>query len=43
MGMLQHPDLERVLEDGTLVIIAGTTNGYIAEEILAGIGEEGFE
>lgn len=42
-GMLRHPEVERVLEDGTLVIIAGTTNGYIAEEILAGIGEDGFD
>jgi len=41
-GMLEHPDLRTVLEDGTLVIIAGTTNGYVAEEILAAIGEEGF-
>jgi hypothetical protein len=38
-----HPDIKRVLEKGTLVIIAGTTNGYVAEEILASLGQaEGF-
>jgi hypothetical protein len=42
-GMVQHPDVQRVLEGGTLVIIAGTTNGYVAEEILASLGQaEGF-
>jgi len=39
-----HPDILSVLKSGTLVIIAGTTNGYIAEEILASIGQaEGFD
>lgn len=43
MGMVLHPDIKRVLQGGTLVIIAGTTNGYVAEEILASIGQaEGF-
>lgn len=28
-----HPEIQRVLARGTLVIIAGTTNGYIVEEI----------
>jgi hypothetical protein len=42
-GMAHHPDIQRVLEKGTLAIIAGTTNGYVAEEILASIGQaEGF-
>jgi hypothetical protein len=42
-GMAAHPDIRRVLEKGTLVIIAGTTNGYVAEEILKSIGQaEGF-
>jgi len=42
-GMAQHPDIEAVLEKGTLVIIAGTTNGYVAEEILTSLGQaEGF-
>ncbi len=42
-GMARHPWVELVLEKGTLVIIAGTTNGYIAEEILTALGQaEGF-
>ena len=42
-GMVQHPDIQRVLKKGTLVIIAGTTNGYVAEEILISLGQlEGF-
>jgi hypothetical protein len=39
MGMAQHPVIEKVLEEGTLVIIAGTTNGYVAEEILKSVGQ----
>ena len=42
-GMAQHPDIQAVLEKGTLVIIAGSTNGYVAEEILTALGQaEGF-
>ena len=42
-AMLLHPAIEGVLEKGTLVIIAGTTNGYVAEEILKSLGQaEGF-
>jgi hypothetical protein len=37
-AMAKHPEVLRVLEKGTLVIIAGTTNGYVAEEILASRG-----
>ena len=38
-----HPDIKQVLEKGTLAIIAGTTNGYVAEEILLSVGQaEGF-
>lgn len=38
-----HPAVQAVLRSNTLVIIAGTTNGYVAEEVLKGIGqEEGF-
>jgi hypothetical protein len=29
-----HPAIRKVLKNGTLVIVAGTTNGYVAEEIL---------
>jgi len=42
-GMAQHPDIQRVLQKGTLLIVAGTTNGYVAEEILTALGQaEGF-
>lgn len=42
-GMAQHPDIQRVLKKGTLVIIGGTTNGYVAEEILTLLGQmDGF-
>lgn len=29
-----HPAIRKALKNGTLVIVAGTTNGYVAEEIL---------
>ena len=29
-----HPAIRKVLRNGTVVIVAGTTNGYVAEEIL---------
>lgn len=38
-ALSQHPSIKRVLKSGTLVIIAGTTNGYVAEEILSLIGQ----
>jgi len=42
-AMAVHPAVEEVLKKGTLAIIAGTTNGYVAEEILADTGQsEGF-
>jgi hypothetical protein len=42
-GMAAHPEVNAALESGTLVIIAGTTNGYVAEEILAELGQgDGF-
>ena len=42
-GMAAHPAIREVLAKGTLVIVAGTTNGYVAEEILASLGQgEGF-
>ncbi len=33
------PTMQKALQNGTVVIIAGTTNGYVAEEILNFIGE----
>ena len=42
-GMVAHPVIREVLAKGTLVIVAGTTNGYVAEEVLASLGQgEGF-
>jgi hypothetical protein len=37
-GMIQHEAIRKALKKGTLVIIAGTTNGYVAEEILKKLG-----
>lgn len=38
-----HPALQAALQSGTVVIVAGTTNGYVAEEILRQLGQaEGF-
>ena len=42
LALAQHPDVKRVLAKGTLVIIAGTTNGYVAEEILRSLCQGGF-
>lgn len=43
-GMVQHPSIRRVLEKGTLLIIGGSTNGYVAEEILTSLGQtDGFK
>jgi hypothetical protein len=42
-AMAIHPYIKPVLKMGTLVVIAGTTNGYVAEEILKALGQaEGF-
>ena len=37
-AMTKHPAVRGAMEKGTLVIVAGTTNGYIAEVLLAAIG-----
>jgi hypothetical protein len=43
-AMAARPDIQEVLRHGTLVIVAGTTNGYVAEEILAAVGQaQGFQ
>ena len=42
-ALARHPVIEAVLKKGTLVIVAGTTNGYVAEEVLATVGQaDGF-
>ena len=37
-AMSMHPIIKDVMVNGTLVITAGTTNGYVAEEVLELIG-----
>ena len=42
-ALLEHPSIIKALKNGTIVIIAGTTNGYVAEELLEKIGQkQGF-
>ena len=42
-GLAEHPGIHRALSEATLVIVAGTTNGYVAEEILTATGQaDGF-
>jgi hypothetical protein len=43
LALVKHPDVQRVLAKGTLVIVAGSTNGYVAEEILRSLGQIGFD
>lgn len=42
-GIAGHPDVSRALVERTVVVLAGTTNGYVAEELLGRIGQtDGF-
>lgn len=42
-ALVNHPPIKKALKSGKVVIIAGTTNGYVAEEILSYLGQlEGF-
>ena len=42
-SLVKYPPVQQALKSGTVVVIAGTTNGYVAEEILSSIGQlEGF-
>ena len=38
-ALTRHPLVVQALRSGRLVIVAGTTNGYVAEEILSHIGQ----
>ena len=38
-ALTKHPSIKKVLKSGTIVIIAGTTNGYVAEELLKLTGQ----
>lgn len=42
VALATNPAILKVLKKGTLVIIAGTTNGYIAEEVLKHLGIKDF-
>jgi hypothetical protein len=39
-AMAVHPAVTRALQNGTVVIVAGTTNSYVAEEIFNIIGQK---
>lgn len=41
-ALTKHPTIQSALKTGTLVIVAGTTNGYIAKEILQTLGVNDF-
>jgi len=41
-ALATHPTIKNTLKNGTLVIVAGTTNGYVAEEILKTLETSGF-
>ena len=43
-AMATHPAVQAALKSATVVIVAGTTNGYVAEEILKNLGQlAGFD
>lgn len=43
MALAAHPAIRKALHSGTIVIVAGSTNGYVAEEILKSIQQaDGF-
>jgi hypothetical protein len=39
-AIARHAEVVKALKQGTVVIIAGTTNGYVAQEILSTLGQE---
>jgi hypothetical protein len=41
-ALANHPQIQNAAKNGTLVIIAGTTNGYLAEELFLSLGISGF-
>lgn len=40
LALSVHPAVQASLHSGTLVIVAGTTNGYVSEEVLKSLGQE---
>jgi hypothetical protein len=42
-ALASHAEVSNALKNGTVVIVAGTTNGYLAEEVLKSLGiSDGF-
>ena len=41
-ALARHPQIQIAAKNGTLVLIAGTTNGYLTEEIFRSMGISGF-
>jgi hypothetical protein len=41
-ALAKHPAVESALKKGTLVLVAGTTNGYLAQTILQTLGYKDF-
>lgn len=39
-GLVKHPAVQKALHDGTVVVVAGTTNGYVAQELLKAAGQD---
>jgi hypothetical protein len=39
-GVAAHPAVQARMKKGTLAVLAGTTNGYVAQEILKQLGQE---
>jgi len=39
LAVARHDAVSSALKDGTVVVVAGTTNGYVAEELLRVIGQ----
>jgi len=42
LALANHPAVKSALRNGTLILVAGTTNGYLAEEILNSLQIPGF-
>ena len=42
-GLAAHPAIRQALSSRIIVIVAGTTNAYVAEELLTLVGGEGFD
>ena len=38
-AIARHAAVATAIKKGTIVIVAGTTNGYVAEEILSSLGQ----